>query len=1022
MVTHSYLGAEMEPDDLAVVPHEEENDQTLTLQFPVATLKDSHVNLRAYFNSQGYAEWLWSRVQDYLGIQTYGGKYLSANMTALQADLATLGNPPSQIHYKEKGYVPSVAEPWKEHTLEPRALLSCLLTSLKAKQGKAEIKNQALKLLLLLSEIASKNVIGTTSLPPWPSATVTAKDGSSKMIQVQFSKYTTCVAGWAEAMQECPAAQALWDKLSTLSSSWKNQQLSTHWTQAALKGILCFLLHLATHPKLKMGGQVLWEAMGCTTLTSFLHFFSTCLEEYAKELATQPLSELPVMRTKQGHARKSFSSDGLNKALLLQRHKKERLHRWRIAKTHSNLVPQHCVLMKREPYLMSVLYDERVANEFAGVKQLSVAWDPSNYGGSDTFVGMVYSVDRDLAGYLLVQPLRRLLMRDLDDELVEQGRKGELSKLEGYIELRALSASLKNLGISLVDFAVPKGLRLAPLKPGEVRVKGADGRWYIGGEEEGFVPQIPFHLDLSQMPCLISISDQGPQNMPALNYIQYSENALVCHCLFDAFHRAWNDIKLATKRATSYPYRTILELTVVYNLAYGPFGSGSWFKRKVDCLQDFLHETSVDSAIFQEHLPLICRELNIDEPHSQEGQEQLLNRLAHLRSFNEKGPLVKLMRWFSYFESALFYEGELFATRMILQKCGGQFEDEMEAPAKNQDIEPPPHFAQDPRKELAALKKKKGTWKLCPQLITDRNVDLQRMLLTVCRATWKHHASRAREIKSPQQVLQWNIAAATDKAWAAELEDMVRHSCWERKGLHQQFHEEAGEDRSGLLPEHANFLDELLCTRTNSLAVSSLWPPNRYNGTLSFDPSKAAAALQQVDEEWTALMDLEAGIAQGGVVSFYESLVWTKAPFVRALFLAYEHDAGWGCALQRQVAQNLGDSRGVEVAHSNAKDVTRESRSNDVGLTSIQHQLQMSGALEEREVATVKVPLQDKLFSPVHERLRTPLIKKMNPRGHKLPLSLQRMMEKQGVTLSWPSPSPSPSLESLQPLNGSSPS
>ena len=117
-------------------------------------------------------------------------------------------------------------------------------------------------------------------------------------------------------------------------------------------------------------------------MTSFLHFFSTCLEEYAKELATQPLSELPVMRTKQGHARKSFSSDGLNKALLLQRLKKERLHRWRIAKTHSNLVPQHCVLMKREPYLMSVLYDERVANEFAGVKQLSVAWDPSNYGGS----------------------------------------------------------------------------------------------------------------------------------------------------------------------------------------------------------------------------------------------------------------------------------------------------------------------------------------------------------------------------------------------------------------------------------------------------------------------------------------------------------------------------------------------------------------------------------------------------------------------------------------------------------------
>lgn len=55
------------------------------------------------------------------------------------------------------------------------------------------------------------------------------------------------------------------------------------------------------------------------------------------------------------------------------------------------------------------------------------------------------------------------------------------------------------------------------------------------------------HRDV--VPC---VSDQGPKNLAALNYIQYSDAALV-HCQFDSFHRAWNDIKLAARRAKAYP-------------------------------------------------------------------------------------------------------------------------------------------------------------------------------------------------------------------------------------------------------------------------------------------------------------------------------------------------------------------------------------------------------------------------------------------------------------------------------------
>lgn len=65
--------------------------------FPVATIKDNNINLRAYFNQQGNAEWLWPRIQDALGIGGYGGSFLQTNKAAVAADMALLEVPGEQI-------------------------------------------------------------------------------------------------------------------------------------------------------------------------------------------------------------------------------------------------------------------------------------------------------------------------------------------------------------------------------------------------------------------------------------------------------------------------------------------------------------------------------------------------------------------------------------------------------------------------------------------------------------------------------------------------------------------------------------------------------------------------------------------------------------------------------------------------------------------------------------------------------------------------------------------------------------
>ena len=53
----------------------------------------------------------------------------------------------------------------------------------------------------------------------------------------------------------------------------------------------------------------------------------------------------------------------------------------------------------------------------------------------------------------------------------------------------------------------------------------------------------------------------------------------------------------------------------------------------------------------------------IQEPRTPEDQEQLFKiRVWRLG----EGPLIKLMRWFSFFESMVFMEGHFWQTKMLL--------------------------------------------------------------------------------------------------------------------------------------------------------------------------------------------------------------------------------------------------------------------------------------------------------------------------------------------------------------------
>lgn len=222
----------------------------------------------------------------------------------------------------------------------------------------------------------------------------------------------------------------------------------------------------------------------------------------------------------------------------------------------------------------------------------------------------------------------------------------------------------------------------------------------------------------------------------------YSSAALLFWSTWDPFHRCWNDIKGSLKKAKCQAWRCVLELALVANLNYGPFGSSTWFFKKRSKLEQFLLSTSVSHDKWQRFQHLICMERRQAEPSSPEDQQRLLDSMACIESFLNKGPLIKLMRWFSWFESMAYITGDFFATKMILEDA-----EEDEGSAGEVEVEVL-RLNQDHKQELNELKKRKGSWKLAPSLIHDKNLAIKDCIMAVGRASWKSFALRAKGVSS----------------------------------------------------------------------------------------------------------------------------------------------------------------------------------------------------------------------------------------------------------------------------------
>ena len=497
--------------------------------------------MRAYFSEKGEPQWLFERVHQHLKAKCEGGAYLRKNLAGLQETLLEFGVPPGDLSYKGVGYQHTELEPWSDHTLSSRALLAFLFYQVKHRRISSEDKAAAMS---FLNRLAASAIESLGTKPPPVGLCVFDEEGVLHRGEVSFTAQGV-TDDWGKLAGLRPAAKTLWSNLQ--EQPWCSLRITSSFGCSTLQDILLFLCYLVAHPKADLSKCNLFEDLCKPLLPDLLLWLGKIMDDNAKLLASQPLDDLPLLRTRGGkHKRKA---DQVNKFILLDKLKQQKTSRKRVASTHTSLSPKHGDLVEREAHMTVVLYNEKVVKAFAhGPRQFSTSWDPSTYGGKNALVSTLYSPATDTVAYMPNQQLRRMLMCDLQDSFIEDAKASKLGTLEGYSELRCLShALLVSAGCSLMDFRIPQDLLARPLQQGEVRLFW-NGEWHIVGPgDEVARPEIPASLVLKDLPSLCSISDQGPSNTASLNFLMFSGERLMLQVQYDWFHRGWNDVKLSAK-------------------------------------------------------------------------------------------------------------------------------------------------------------------------------------------------------------------------------------------------------------------------------------------------------------------------------------------------------------------------------------------------------------------------------------------------------------------------------------------
>ena len=409
-----------------------------------------------------------------------------------------------------------------------------------------------------------------------------------------------------------------------------------------------------------------------------------------------------------------------------------------------------------------------------------------------------------------------------------------------------------------------------------------------------------------------------------------------------------NDIKLSLRHSKGQLFKVLLSYALFFNVNYGPAGTKKWLLKKQQERHHWLQRYDADSEIFLTYLPYICKELQVQEPSSWEGRNAILERIQQMETLQVHGPITKLMRWFSWWESFSFYKNEIWLNKMLMSS-GASPEKGVQ---DHQHLDPELLSGElSHKEELNKLKASLGTWALAPLLVTPASFMKCQILKRVVDPLWTVYSKRAKHCTTPDHVqadfvffgcVSYDLAQqflhscslflecsfanfrpkpqtpgqntwltlcnlrskASSTLWASEIHDLMVNGFFGLVDVYR-FDCEPGSQAS-LVDCHFDVLVKLMNKRCQSLTATYLLPPLRYAGVL--DPAKALETQQIMLREWNFLLKAP-----------LQAMNWRLATLPRLCFLASERSLEEVANIMKCCTNHIGDSALVENVHNQAK-------------------------------------------------------------------------------------------------------
>lgn len=968
-----------------------EDEESQFVQRPFLCRINDDVTLTGVSNQQGHIEWEWSRVCSALKLGTEkDGLMLKRGEEEFREEFMKAQCSFQEFHYRGRSEHSSQIG---QHSMESRAFLLMLCLFCLRRQTKVESKSIALQIVKVLLERA---LAGSTYSFEFVLPTKGPMGTELQCKTIEFSNGTTSsLADWVGMRK---AAASKWKGLGT--KAWCSHKIATTLQQASAFDMLLWLLHMkstsTTSPAWDDLGQLLWPKT--------LYTLGCAIEKYAMGLTEKKPEPAPLLRSKRGNPKRT---PWVNKLCLLKRLKKNKSHRKVIMQSHDDMVPPNSDIVVAEPLLECSLYLKLLRQTFENCNQFQISWDPSNYSGDDVMVCAVWSNQCNTAAYLPIQYVQPIEASELDVEFKVLAQRKQITRVDGYNELRAVAHAMKAVGKDFEMFEVPSNVLWKPLKKEEKRVF-RDGKFWIVNTITGDIAkQIPDDWSFHSQHSLVSISDQGGINRGVLDFAQHMlPLSLVVG--YDGQHRTWNDLKASLR--SSGLFRTFLGVAIIFNVGYGPAGSKTWWGKKVAALKAFAANKTCNEEPFLGYMGNICQEREEVEDGSEEQREKMWNAMLNMKGTQVHGPLTKLMRWFSWWESYQFHKGELWFTRLIMLYGSssqpvdddGQVDSTMFDKATE---------GMSPQQELRYLKMKLGCWALAPASVNKKNLWQAALIFEGGRTLWTNYTSMAKNVKTAEQV-QDHLVKMVAGGWKAELAGIVRH-CLSNVSMMKKLYADSDDVSQEHLNQHWKFICQLVSERAVSLVAQCCKPPWRYAGLCKAE-SYAATSIQ-MQQEWELILLAERLAAEGHNIKPLDQMHFLGTTFVRLHFLANELDIKGGLGfedahavlLAQTACRNIGDTVIIENTHQKMKDLMSVARHEQVGRLSKLHAMIKAGVLEGRGLPTLKVSDEDKVFASGNRQGILKIRQATHPNSHKMKKHYQNVMKYKASSpgFTWPSSS-----------------